>query len=87
MNKDDARAHFEMSSGQRQSDLLVQDCLDGLTALLHGQYLQVQGKLYRVKILSTQENKILFDIKDLPGFDHIEFCITKTGWGRGVCQE
>jgi len=82
--EDEAKVHFQLSTGKRQSDLLIQDCFDGLTALLQGQYVQVKGKSYRIKILSMKNEKILFDIEYLPGFDHVEFCITKTGWGRGV---
>jgi hypothetical protein len=83
MNEDEARIHFQMESGQRQSDRLVQDCLDGLTMLLHKQYVQVNGKGYPVKVVAA-DGRIMFDIRGLPGFDHIEFIIEKTGWGRGV---
>lgn len=79
----ETQLHFLTSSGERQSDRLVADCLVGLASFLHGHYVQVDGKRYKMKVL-THDEKVMFDIEGLPGFDHIEFVITKTGWGRGV---
>lgn len=83
----DTEVHFTLEKGKRDSDRMVQDCLDGLTLLLHDQYVQVQGKGYRVAIVASKNGRIMFDIRDLPGFDHIEFCIEKTGWGRMTTTE
>lgn len=81
----EAQVHFQMESGKRQSDRMVEDCFVGLVSLLHDQYVQVDGKPYQMKVVSKPDSdKILFDIRDLPGFDHIEFVIKKTGWGRGI---
>lgn len=79
----EATLHFHTASGEQQSNRLVADCLVGLIALLHDKYVQVDGKQYKMKVLSHDE-KVIFDIQKLPGFEHIEFVIKKTGWGRGV---
>lgn len=83
MDDTEATLHFQADSGERQSDRLVADCLVGISGLLHGHYVQVDGKQYKIKVL-THEEKVMFDIQGLPGFDHIEFVVEKTGWGRGV---
>lgn len=80
-----AEIHFQTESGRRQSDRLVEDCFVGLISLLHDQFVQIDGKQYQMKVISKpDDDKIMFDIRDLPGFDHIEFVIKKTGWGRGI---
>lgn len=79
----ETQIHFQMESGKNQSDRLVHECLIGLAGLLHNQYVQVDGKQYKIEVIK-QVGSVMFDIKDLPGFDHIEFNIEKTGWGRGV---
>lgn len=79
----EAQVHFQMESGKRQSDRLVGECFVSLSGLLHGTYVQIDGKQYKIKVL-THKGKLMFDIMDLPGFDHVEFCIEKTGWGRNV---
>lgn len=79
----EATLHFHTESGRNQSNRLMQECFVGLSGLLHGTYMQIDGKQYKIKVL-THEGKLMFDIMDLPGFDHVEFVIEKTGWGRGV---
>jgi hypothetical protein len=79
----ETQAMFGIRKGQRESDRLVQDCLDGLTLLLHDKYVQINGKGYPVKVIAG-EGRIMFDIRNLPSFDHVEFTLEKTGWGRGV---
>jgi hypothetical protein len=73
--------HFAMQKGKRDSDRLVEECYIGLAGLLHGTYVQIDGNGYLIKVLA-HEGKVMFDIKNLPGFDHVEFVITKTGWGK-----
>lgn len=77
------QVHFTVEKGRRDSDRIVQDCLDGLVPLLHHKFVQVDGKLYQMVVVA-QEGKIMFDIRDLPGFDHVEFVIKKTGWGLKI---
>lgn len=83
MNENDAQIHFQMESGKRQSDRMVEDCFAGIALLLTGRHVQVDGKAYPIKLLKT-DDKLMFDIVGLPGFDHVEFCVEKTGWGREV---
>ncbi len=83
MNENDAQTHFQMESGKRHSDRMVEDCFVGIALLLTGRHVQVDGKAYPIKLLKA-EGKLMFDIMGLPGFDHVEFCIEKTGWGREV---
>lgn len=78
-----AQIHFQMESGKNQSDRMVQDCLDGLAAHLDSSYVTVGDNIGVMKIVN-KEGRIMLDIKGLPGFDHIEFTIEKTGWGRDV---
>lgn len=83
----DTQAHFAMEKGKRDSDRIVEDCFAGLISLLHDQWVQVDGKLYQIKVVSKPNSeKIMFDIRNLPGFDHIEFVTKKTGWGRALNQ-
>lgn len=79
----EAHLHFLTVNGQRSSERLVEDCFVGLTALLHEKYVQIDGKQYLIKVVS-HEGSLMFDIKNLPGFDHLEFVIKNTGWGRNV---
>ncbi len=37
-----------------------------------------------IKILSIDNEKILFDVFNIDGFDHVEFKITQTGWGKKI---
>lgn len=74
------QADFALRKGKRDSDRLVDDCLVGLAALLQGTFVQVDGKEYPIKVIG-QERRLMFDIEGLPGFDHVEFTIEKTGWG------
>lgn len=85
MDDFETQAHFGMEKGRRDSDRLMEDCFVGLISLLHDQFVQVDGKQYQMKVISKPDSdKIMFDIRDLPGFDHVEFVIKKTGWGRGI---
>jgi hypothetical protein len=86
MNDFETQAHFAMEKGKRDSDRLVQDCLDGLARLLHEQLVGVDDKLYRMKVIGKNGGKIMLDINGLPGFDHIEFTVEKTGWGRDLTE-
>lgn len=83
MDDFETQAHFAMQKFRRDSDRMVEDCFVGLIALLHKAWVQIDGKQYQVEVISKPDSqKIMFDVRDLPGFDHIEFCIEKTGWGR-----
>lgn len=79
----EVQLHFLTSTGERQAERLIEDCYVGLTNLLHEKYVQIDGKQYKMRVL-THEGKVMFDIENMPGFDHVEFCIKNTGWGRGV---
>lgn len=74
------QAYFALEKGKRDSDRLVEDCLAGLALLLNDTFVQVNGRMYPIKVIG-REGRIMLDIKNLPGFDHIEFTIEKTGWG------
>lgn len=81
----ETQAHFLIESGNRKSERLVEDCFTGLCRLLHKQWVQVDGKMHQIKVIGSG-TRITFDIMDLPGFDHVEFTVTKTGWGHAVNQ-
>lgn len=74
-----------IEKGRRDSERLMQDCFDGLSLLLHDQHVQVNGKGYPIKVIN-HNGKLMFDIRDLLGFDHVEFTVEQTGWGRLVNQ-
>jgi len=88
MNEEEARIHFELESGKNQSDRMVYAVLGALAKHLDN-HIIVDGNMYDIRVLGapTERNgeiSLMFDVKDLPGFDHIEFTIKKTGWGRNV---
>lgn len=77
---------FIIKHGNNTSNRLVPELLkaigeklsDGIT--LHGQNLRVKPLCDPIE--RDGQYILLFDVKEVAGFDHIEFKIMKTGWGK-----
>lgn len=82
---------FLLKHGDNTTQRIAPDILEALHEHLSKGILY-KGKIYQVKKLgeidldSDGYCRLLFDIKDIEGFDHIEFSIRKTGWGRALEQ-
>ena len=75
-----------MSHGENTSDRLVPELLKAIGKKL-SEGIVLNGQTFLVKPLCEPTERdgqynLLFDVKDIAGFDHIEFKITKTGWGK-----
>lgn len=77
---------FVMKHGRNTSDRLVPELLKAIGEKL-SEGIILNGQLLKVEPLCEPTERdgqysLLFDVKEIAGFDHIEFKITKTGWGR-----
>lgn len=86
MNKDlEIQANFAIEKGKRETDRLISDCLKEIRCALEGKEISLRGRLCKLKALSKDDNfeKLVFDVLNPSDtYDHIEFTIKKTGWGR-----
>jgi len=74
------QADFIIKKSNREIELFRKILFDKLCKKLDG--MDIEG--ITVSVLSMDSDKILFDMRGVEGFDHIEFKITQTGWGRSV---
>ena len=84
------KGDFAMKQGESVTDRMVPDLLQAILDVLPNE-IEYNGKKCILKPLGkgvVQSNgswSILFDIKDPDDtYDHVEFCIEKTGWGRSI---
>lgn len=71
-------AMFALKNGQNTSDRLETDLIAAIVETLVTHGITFNGKKCEIKPFGT----LGFDIKGVDGFDHIEFKLVKTGWGR-----
>ena len=89
MNDDfTTQVDFAAQKGIRDTDRLVTECLMAIAPLLDGKTVRIEDKDCAVVCLKAHEKGkpyLMFDIRD-PNetYDHIEFTVNKTGWGRGL---
>jgi hypothetical protein len=85
---------FLVKHGRNTTDRMAAGLLEAIADMLPG-FLYYNGKKCRMKLLEVNDNKgigtdaetgefvLRFDIIDPDeNFDHVEFAIRKTGWGR-----
>lgn len=72
--------NFHLPKGKRDSDRLEADIVKLLVDKLEGQTIVFEGKECQLKRFGN----IGVDVLGIEGFDHVEFCIKKTGWGRNI---
>lgn len=80
------RAQFALAHGKRTTDRLVPELLETIVTLLEGKSVG-NGFIKRLGDVRERDGEwsVLFDVKNPDEtFDHIEFKITKTGWGRAL---
>lgn len=84
-------ADFILKHGSRTTDRMVPDLLSAVRSKFDGAEINYNGKSCQIKCLGEPyqggdgEWKMLFDVKNPDEtFDHVEFLITKTGWGRSL---
>lgn len=80
-----------VSHAQRTSDRVTNEILLAISECIRGKELHLNGQTLTLKPLGETgvgvrngELSLLFDVKHVEGFDHIEFKIVKTGWGKSV---
>lgn len=85
------QAKFAIKHGDRTTDRMVEDLLEAIADLLNASQITCGGKRLSLKTLgnvgkdSEGTTRLLFDVKNPDEtFDHIEFKIIKTGWGRAL---
>jgi len=86
------KAAFIMRHGSNTTDRMVPDLMEAIISCLEINGIKIGDKSVRVKRLGAGvtaspdgETRLLFDVLDPDDtFDHIEFKITKTGWGRSA---
>lgn len=84
------KAAFALKHGKNTSDRLVPDIMQGISDILDGNRVFFNGRSCAIKKLGEVrqrdgEWRFSFDVLNPDEtFDHIEFTVTKTGWGRGI---
>lgn len=84
------QALFALKHGKNVTDRMVPDLLTAIGNKLNGTSIKYNGRICELKILGdvserNGEVSLLFDVlKPDKTFDHVEFKITKTGWGRSL---
>lgn len=71
---------FHIPQGSRETDRLEPELVKALVDCLDGQSFTYAGKECKIRRFANKG----VDVLGVEGFDHIEFCIKKTGWGREV---
>jgi hypothetical protein len=84
-------AIFALKHGSNTTDRITPDLLKAIMETLANHGVVYNGDVrYCIPLgvgVDTDpdgEWRLLFDIKGVDGFDHIEFKVTKTGWGKNV---
>lgn len=70
--------HFIMKNGDNTSGRIAGDVIKAVVETLVKNGVEIDGVVHRVAPFS----ECGFDVKDVRGFNLIEFKITKTGWER-----
>lgn len=72
------QTELAIQKGIRESDRIAQDLIAVIQDILVSSSYEYNGKPIEFKAFGDKG----IDIKGVDGFDHIEFTITKTGFGR-----
>jgi hypothetical protein len=84
---------FSLEHGKNTTNRMVESLLIAIAQVINTSHITYEGKSCRLKCLGagvsksdeTGEWRLLFDVLDPNDmFDHVEFKITKTGWGRSM---
>lgn len=79
---------FSIPEAERRTDRIAAKCFSEIARLLGGKTIAIDGRDCRLFILTKGKTKMMFDVLDPDDtIDHIEFTITKTGWGRALIKE
>lgn len=74
---------FLIKHGTNISDRVVNDLYNAIAEFLNGKEIPFIGQSIKLKVLGdvsrTDREYLIFDVRDIDGFDHIEFTIKKTG--------
>lgn len=89
--ENETQAMFALKHGHNQTDSMVYDLMVSLSGLINASEVDFRGKKCKLKLLGLSRHgddenfSLLFDVKNPDDtFDHVEFKITKTGWGRAL---
>jgi len=82
---------LHIDHAKRTSDRISHEILLAISEFLRGKELPINGNAVTLKPLGetgvgvrNDELSLLFDVLGVDGFDHIEFKVVKTGWGRNT---
>jgi hypothetical protein len=75
---------FAMKKGERDTGRLVKECLLAFSRALGDRQCLVGNRACEFKVITKEiGDSLMVDITNPSDeYDHIEFTITKTGWGR-----
>jgi hypothetical protein len=83
------QAEFSVKHGRNTTDRMVPDLLQALADLINKSKIVYNGKECELKQLGDTvvsdagEDMLVFDVKNPDDtFDHVEFKVVKSGWGR-----
>lgn len=83
--------HFQIESGNNISDRIAPILLRNMFFIMKDMKVPFQGKMCTLKLVgepykneTSGEWELMFDVMGVEGFDHIEFILTQTGWGREI---
>jgi hypothetical protein len=83
MTKLPPETDFLVKHGINTSDRISKDLINVIQEILVSSSYEYKGKPLEFKAFGNSG----IDVKGVDGFDHIEFTITKTGWGRWCSPE
>lgn len=84
------QTNFAFEKGKRDTDRLVSKILLAFLRKLEGQHIEVNGKQCTIRRVGRGDinDKLMVDILNpTDEYDHIEFTIEKTGWGRSLTKK
>lgn len=88
--ENETQAMFAKKHGETTTNIMEPDLLAAIATLIDQKEVIYHGKPCQVKVLTVSKNdvgkwRLLFDVKNPDDtFDHVEFNVVKTGWGRGL---
>jgi len=74
---------MHIEKAQREAARVSKELFRRLADYLDGKEI---SRDIKVSVLCVRENNILFDLRGVDGFDHIEFKIEQTGFGRWIAD-
>jgi hypothetical protein len=84
---------FVHKHGENVTERMVPTLMEALAGLINKSEINHNGRSCKLKVLGSvkqdedDEWSLMFDVLDPDDtFDHVEFNITKTGWGRSFTQ-